>query len=641
MKTRLSVVVTVIALGAVAFHGTEAAMVYVDVNSATPVFPYDDWTNAARQIAHGVSAAAAGDTVLVTDGLYQVSSAIIVNKAITIRSVNGPASTFIDGQGSARCLDLYDLACVVSGFTVTNGYRGDEASDGAGIHCAGARPVVTNCVIVGNRCGDCGGGMHNGAAFDCVFMNNTANDDGGGMYGGTAERCLFIGNSAVYSGGGIYANGGAVTSCTFSNNTAREGGGLYYGTASNSTFVGNRANQGGGMDYGTAVICSFHGNTATNFGDGVHDAAAVDCVISNNASSNAGGGIFGGSATKCTVVGNRAPAGGGAYNATIDGCLLLSNTVSYYGGGVYGGTANDCTMAGNTATNNGGGVYQATANRCTISNNTAIYGGGVWQGTANSCLVVSNTADYGGGMCYGTANNCTFSDNTADVTGGGMLYGTANNCIVWYNTARNVTGTVCRFSCAPDVAHGVNGCITNEPLFAGRGEGNYRVSGASACVEGGTNSYASGALDLDRTPRIEGPVVDMGAYEWSPGGDIDGDGMADLWEITHFDTEADCVGTDNPDGDRYSNFEEYIAGTDPNDEASVLMLATAEPTASGFVVTWQPVEGRVYDVLRTPDLNLAFEALATGIAYPTGSYTDTVHGAESIGFYQLNVRLQD
>lgn len=641
MRSREGVFAAVMAFGMAVRPCVQAATVYVDVNSATPVFPYDAWTNAARQISFGVSAAAVGDTVLVTNGLYPLSSTIIVNKAITIQSVNGPATTVIDGKGSGRCLNLYDLACVVSGFTVTNGYCGDESSDGAGIYCAGARPVVTNCVIVGNRCGDCGGGMYNGAAYDCVFTNNTANDDGGGMYGGTAERCTFIGNSARYSGGGMYANGHAVHSCTFSNNAADGGGGLYYGTASNSTFVGNAADQGGGMDYGTAVGCVFHGNTATGFGGGVHDAAAVDCVISNNTALNSGGGMSGGSATNCSVVGNRANTGGGAYGGAIDTCVISSNSASYDGGGMRGALANDCTIVGNTASGNGGGVYEGTVTRCAISANTAVFGGGIWQATANNCLVVSNTADYGGGMCYGTANNCTFSDNAADVTGGGALYGTANNCVLWYNAPRNVTGTVCRFSCASDVAHAANGCTTNEPLFANRPDGNYRVSGASACIDSGTNSYAPGVLDLDRTPRIEGPIVDMGAYEWSPTGDIDGDGMADLWEITHFDTEADCVGTDNPDGDRYSNFEEYVAGTDPNDEASVLLVATAEPTASGFVVTWQPVEGRVYDVLRTPDLNLAFEPLASGIAFPAGSYTDTVHSAESIGFYQLNVRLQE
>src|SRR6266550_1786950 len=110
-----------------------AAMRYVDVNSAIPAPPYTNWATAARTIQAAVDAAAAGDEIVVTNGIYATggrtvalyeTNRVVVDKPLTLRSVNGPQFTAIHGAGDGwvtRCIYLASGA-TLSGFTLTNGF---------------------------------------------------------------------------------------------------------------------------------------------------------------------------------------------------------------------------------------------------------------------------------------------------------------------------------------------------------------------------------------------------------------------------------------------------------------------------------------------------------------------------------------
>jgi acyl-homoserine lactone acylase PvdQ len=66
------------------------------------------------------------------------------------------------------------------------------------------------------------------------------------------------------------------------------------------------------------------------------------------------------------------------------------------------------------------------------------------------------------------------------------------------------------------------------------------------------------------------PMLQGGAGLATNSGDVDGNGIFDAWECWHFNktgvkATSKQNGPGDPDGDRLSNLEEYLAGSDPND----------------------------------------------------------------------------
>ena len=64
------------------------------------------------------------------------------------------------------------------------------------------------------------------------------------------------------------------------------------------------------------------------------------------------------------------------------------------------------------------------------------------------------------------------------------------------------------------------------------------------------------------------------------------------------------------------------------------------PDPGGFVFEWQPSTGRFYSVLWSPNLYTNFTLLESGLEFPQNTFTDTLHGAENAGFYNIDVQLE-
>ena len=243
---------------------------YVKFNSPIDG-PGTSWNNAFHNIQAAISSAVDNDTVFVTNGVYSSSGITIhdslgsrvgINKAITVKSINGPEVTIIKGYGGGDGSDARRCAyvgtnAVLSGFTLTNGHTritGTPQTErsGGGVWCE-ASGIVSNCIIVGNTANESGGGAYHGTFSRCIIRGNAATI-GGGSYYGTFNNCLINSNSASADGGGCY--NGIFNNCTIAkNNAVGDGGGVYNATINNSIIWSNTASSYSNWIGGTFTYC--------------------------------------------------------------------------------------------------------------------------------------------------------------------------------------------------------------------------------------------------------------------------------------------------------------------------------------------------------------------------------------------------
>jgi hypothetical protein len=373
---------------------------YVAATSGNPAAPYTSWATAATNIQDAVDVAGVGGTIFVTNGTYAVggrtmpspgdgaTNRVAVDKPLTVRSVNGPGVTVIQGQmpgatnGYMRCVYLTNGATLV-GFTLTNGVAGN----GGGVYCESTGVVLSNCVLSGNW-------------------------------------------ADVYYGQGGGACGGTLNNCTLSGNSASDGGGAEDSTLNNCTLTGN---VGSGASGGTLNNCTLTGNFAGVPGFFAYGGGACYSTLNN-----------------CTLTGNSTDyQGGGAYGCTLSNCTLTGNSAAYWGGGAWGCTLNNCALTGNSA-GEGGGADLSTLNNCTLTGNSASYGGGgAYSCTLNNCIVYYNSDNYEFGTLTcccttpdpGGIGNITNAPLFVDYAGGNLHLQSNSPCINSGNNAYVVGST--------------------------------------------------------------------------------------------------------------------------------------------------------------------------------------------------------
>jgi hypothetical protein len=252
-----------------------------------------------------------------------------VGKPISLRSVNGPQFTVIqgyqvlgtNGDGAIRCVYLTNGASL-SGFTVSNGATrsnlwGDfeniyREQCGGGVLCESTDVRINNCTLTGNSAYFCGGGVYSGTLNNCTLAANVSDDSGGGAYLGTLNNCTLTENSAYYAGGAFF---GELNNCTLTGNTASIAGGAAYSTVKNSILYSNIATNGANyledVNHGILNSCCTTPMPTNGFGNITNAPLFVDQV---------GGNLRLQSNSPCINAGNNAYV---AFATDLDGNLRI------------------------------------------------------------------------------------------------------------------------------------------------------------------------------------------------------------------------------------------------------------------------------------------------------------------------------
>ncbi|MDD2237625.1 MAG: choice-of-anchor Q domain-containing protein, partial [Kiritimatiellae bacterium] len=235
------------------------------------------WSQAKRTPQGAADQAASGDIILVSNGVYNISESVhygtnrvVLSEGVTMRSVNGPEVTVIDGGGQKR--GVYMKAdTTLEGFTIQNGSLGGAPTNwperaGAGIF-ASQRAVIDNCIIQSNtiNISDVYYAIGGGVCMDsdvtmshCRVLDNSVATVGNNSFGGgltvieDATNCLIdntviAGNHTLYYAGGILLglnSQSTFLNCTITENSAPDtGSGIYashsYAAMNNSIIYGN------------------------------------------------------------------------------------------------------------------------------------------------------------------------------------------------------------------------------------------------------------------------------------------------------------------------------------------------------------------------------------------------------------------
>jgi hypothetical protein len=207
----------------------------------------------------------------------------------------------------------------------------------------------------------------------------------------------------------------------------------------------------------------------------------------------------------CTVARCHAYSGAGVYcddsSPTISHCVLSENEADGVGGGIV------CS-----------GASHPEISHSTISANRGMDAGGIYMRIGTSavldyCTITSNTADFWGGgvACEGSTpllRNCTLVGNEAGHEGGGVwcCYSTVarlEHCIIAFGNEgesvhchhdlshpSSVTAVCCDVfgvaegdwvGCIAD-QYGINGNISEDPLFCDLGSGDFTLHSDSPCA---------------------------------------------------------------------------------------------------------------------------------------------------------------
>ena len=213
-------------------------LVAAEGRTGAATYPYATWDTAAEDLATALAACGNESVLTVGPGTFPVAAEQVIDKAVKIRSSEGPdATTFCRPSNAAaeyRVMTLKNADAELCGVTLSGGQI-TVAEGGTAIICRDGA-MVSNCVVTACTSSWQAGGplvLLNGRAYDCTIRDiaGEAGSKGQGIYleGTNAyARCIRIfGNKrgGYYNGGQAIVRAGALLeNVTIVSNVHSSGG---------------------------------------------------------------------------------------------------------------------------------------------------------------------------------------------------------------------------------------------------------------------------------------------------------------------------------------------------------------------------------------------------------------------------------
>ncbi|MEI6893005.1 MAG: fibronectin type III domain-containing protein [Pontiella sp.] len=160
----------------------------------------------------------------------------------------------------------------------------------------------------------------------------------------------------------------------------------------------------------------------------------------------------------------------------------------------------------------------------------------------------------------------------------------------------------------------------------------------------GVNPMINSAVITDSTyyryVRIkatdEKPLFSFAEVDFLIAADFTSSGTPKYWLDAYglvTDGDYETADQEDRDADGLKAWEEYVAGTDPTDAASVLAINSMSNSVGGFVISWQSVEGKNYSIVTNASLSFPNPGVAVsgilGLASET-SVTSSIPSADTL-----------
>ena len=221
-------------------------------------------------IQQGIEIAAAGDTVLVSEGVYRQGN-IIINKSIVLQGVNYPV---LDGEKQYELLSVKSPHVVVDGFLIRNSGHSSMV-DIAGIKIYNTHHVtVINNILENNFFG-----IYTQQGIQCVIQNNkiaassqATQQSGNGIHCWKSDSLHISGNSIAGHRDGIYLE--FATHSLIEKNIVQKNNryGLHFMFSHNNTYAENvfRNNGAGVAVMYTRNVTMKNNHFEDNWGDAAY-----------------------------------------------------------------------------------------------------------------------------------------------------------------------------------------------------------------------------------------------------------------------------------------------------------------------------------------------------------------------------------